>query len=129
MLTPRFLPQLSAPGCPARATASAPWRVRDLGERDALCAATIRYQPAQEKRGDMAELHILFFLQARIVSGDAFSEDSGRHHFCVEIIRIVIPWELQSTERLGGLADVFVFFVLALRRGVKRTRDDLKCDG
>ena len=57
----------------------------------------------------MAELHILFFLQARIVSGDAFSEHSGRHHFCVEIIRIVIPWELQSTERLGGLADVFVF--------------------
>jgi hypothetical protein len=48
---------------------------------------------------------------------------------CVEIIRIVIPWELQSTERLAGLADVFVFFVLALRRGVKRTRDDLKCDG
>ena len=68
--------------------------------------------------------HALFFHQARVVSGDAFSEHSGRHHFCVEIIRIVIPWELQSTERLGGLADVFVFLVLALPRGVKRTPDD-----
>jgi hypothetical protein len=45
MLTPRFLPRLSAPGCRAHATASTLWGVRDLGERDALCAATIRYQP------------------------------------------------------------------------------------
>ena len=70
----------------------------DQGERDALGAATIRYQPHKSNAATWRSF-ISYFPSGADRQWRCIQRHSGCHHFCVEIIQIVISWELQLTER------------------------------